>query len=68
MVADDNMAILGKIGSVVNMNGALGEHRVIAKFINYMAQVFLDTTLQYGDLLTKTIKGNYPGKIRRKLL
>ena len=38
MVADDNLALLGKIGSVVKMNGALGEHRVIAKFINYMAQ------------------------------
>ena len=38
MVADDNLALLGQIGSVVKVNGVWGEHRVIAKFINYMAQ------------------------------
>ena len=40
VVADDNLALLGQIGSVVKVNGVLGEHRVIAKFrrINYMAK------------------------------
>ena len=40
MVADDNLALLGQIGSVVKVNGVSGEHRVIAKFrrINYMAK------------------------------
>ena len=40
VVADDNLALLGQIGSVVKVNGVLGEHRVIAKFrrINYMTQ------------------------------
>ena len=53
VVADDNLALLGQIGSVVKVNGVLREHRVIAKFrrINYMAQ---SLSLQYGDCLLYT--------------
>ena len=34
MVAEDNPALLGQIGTEMKMNGTLGEHRAIAKIIS----------------------------------